>query len=532
MAKGTAMYSVLFLATLYVSTAQGLYNDSTRDYVGIERHGLQVSISRELLLRIESQDQDWHFLPWMRIRTTVVNDTVTEVSCLSGDSIDSFPDGLFDDEQLRRGGFILYMMLGIYAFTLLAFVCNDYFIPTVEIICDTLKIPQNVAAATFMAVATSCPEFFVNVISTFLTESDMGIGTIVGSAVFNALGVAAIGGLAAIRPISIEMRPVTRDVCIYLINVSVLVAIVFDGQIAWYEATVLGVMYVCYFLIMFNSVRLFALADRLTDRWRNRNKDVADIQRGEKEGEKEIEAQPELVFNGLGNNKVIDDFTKGVADVTVEEEEQESLWAYPSDKKLMYQAWWLYCFPVKFLLTMTIPSPVTRKKWWPLTFIMCIVWIGGNSYFVTWSMTVLGHTFFIPDSVMGMTFLAFGGCLPEACAIFIMSRKGEGGIGVSNALGANSLAILFALGMPWLIRTLTLLSQGAEAVVYINSSGIEFIVGSLLIAVISLWVTLYFGKFVLRRLTGSIFLCLYVIFITLALLIETGVILDKAIPLC
>lgn len=57
---------------------------------------------------------------------------------------------------------------------------------------------QNVAAATFMSVATSCPEFFVNVISTFLTGSDMGIGTIVGSAIFNALGVAAIGGLAAI----------------------------------------------------------------------------------------------------------------------------------------------------------------------------------------------------------------------------------------------------------------------------------------------------------------------------------------------
>lgn len=50
-----------------------------------------------------------------------------------------------------------------------------------------------------MAVATSCPEFFVNVISTFLTQSDMGIGTIVGSAIFNALGVAAIGSLAAIR---------------------------------------------------------------------------------------------------------------------------------------------------------------------------------------------------------------------------------------------------------------------------------------------------------------------------------------------
>lgn len=49
-----------------------------------------------------------------------------------------------------------------------------------------------------MAVATSCPEFFVNVISTFLTESSMGIGTIVGSAIFNALGVAAVGGLATV----------------------------------------------------------------------------------------------------------------------------------------------------------------------------------------------------------------------------------------------------------------------------------------------------------------------------------------------
>lgn len=57
---------------------------------------------------------------------------------------------------------------------------------------------QNVAAATFMAVATSCPEFFVNVISTFLTESAMGIGTVMGSAIFNLLGVAAIGSLAAI----------------------------------------------------------------------------------------------------------------------------------------------------------------------------------------------------------------------------------------------------------------------------------------------------------------------------------------------
>lgn len=48
-----------------------------------------------------------------------------------------------------------------------------------------------------MAVATSAPELFVNVIGTFLLGSDIGIGTIVGSSMFNTIGVAAIGGLAA-----------------------------------------------------------------------------------------------------------------------------------------------------------------------------------------------------------------------------------------------------------------------------------------------------------------------------------------------
>lgn len=57
---------------------------------------------------------------------------------------------------------------------------------------------NDVAGATFMATATSAPELFVNVIGTFITEGDIGIGTIVGSAVFNILAIAACCGLSAI----------------------------------------------------------------------------------------------------------------------------------------------------------------------------------------------------------------------------------------------------------------------------------------------------------------------------------------------
>lgn len=58
-----------------------------------------------------------------------------------------------------------------------------------------LHMAEDVAGATFMAVASSSPELFINSVGTFITEGDLGIGTILGSAVFNVLAVPACCGL-------------------------------------------------------------------------------------------------------------------------------------------------------------------------------------------------------------------------------------------------------------------------------------------------------------------------------------------------
>lgn len=105
---------------------------------------------------------------------------------------------------------------------------------------------------------------------------------------------------------------------------------------------------------------------------------------------------------------------------------------------------------------------------------------------------------------------------------------GEGGIGVSNALGANSLAILFALGIPWLIKCLVNLSQGLEQpAVLINSDGIDFVIASLLIAVACLWIVLLIAKFTLRKSVGFVLGVLYLLFIIFAILVETNIILNS-----
>ena len=53
------------------------------------------------------------------------------------------------------------------------------------------------AGASLMAFTTSAPELFTNIVGTFVTESDIGVGTIVGSAMINIFGVCACCGFAA-----------------------------------------------------------------------------------------------------------------------------------------------------------------------------------------------------------------------------------------------------------------------------------------------------------------------------------------------
>ena len=72
------------------------------------------------------------------------------------------------------------------------------------------QLSSDVAGATFMAAGTSSPEFFTNIMGTFVTQTDLGIGTIVGSAVFNIFGVISVCGIFAGRKIPLHWYPITR----------------------------------------------------------------------------------------------------------------------------------------------------------------------------------------------------------------------------------------------------------------------------------------------------------------------------------
>jgi len=68
-------------------------------------------------------------------------------------------------------------------------------------------VPDIVIAATLIAVGTSLPELATSVVAALRREADISVGNIIGSNIFNLLGV--LGLSAAIRPVLVP--PAVRD---------------------------------------------------------------------------------------------------------------------------------------------------------------------------------------------------------------------------------------------------------------------------------------------------------------------------------
>ncbi len=49
-------------------------------------------------------------------------------------------------------------------FGAITIICDDYFVPALDVICERCNLQSDVAGATFMALGSSAPELFASVI--------------------------------------------------------------------------------------------------------------------------------------------------------------------------------------------------------------------------------------------------------------------------------------------------------------------------------------------------------------------------------
>lgn len=372
--------------------------------------------------------------------------------------------------DLNVGTFIVWILLTLYLFLGLAIVCDEYFQISLEIISDVLKLTPDVAGATFLAAGSSAPELFTSIGDTFGSQNSIGLGTIVGSAMFNILIIVAGSAFVAGRDggvLHIDWRPICRDVCFYSFSVVTLVMFFNDSVIQWYEGLIMVLMYFVYVTFMYFNSTIFAMCP--TPEEQEENRDITP------EEKKAIEMVEKMVENTESNELSLHVTSETLgADVTAKVEEGQNIenkdeeddedevdmpflealkekLSMPEDESTMGKA--LHVVSVPFLVAFhcTIPdaSNVRFKKFYVLSFIMSILWIALLCHYMVVLATDCACFLEIDPVIMGILVLAVGTSVPDAIGSMIAAKNGEADMAIANAIGSNVFDILLGLGLPW-----------------------------------------------------------------------------------
>lgn len=111
-------------------------------------------------------------------------------------------------------------------------------------IAKKMGISELVIGLTIVAIGTSAPEFAVTVMSAIGGKSDISVGNIVGSNIFN-LGF-ILGGTALIRSLSTSKTVVYRDGSFLVFGSALLTYFLWDLKLARYEGIILFVLLIGY----------------------------------------------------------------------------------------------------------------------------------------------------------------------------------------------------------------------------------------------------------------------------------------------
>ncbi|XP_048392976.1 sodium/potassium/calcium exchanger 4-like isoform X2 [Stegostoma tigrinum] len=472
-------------------------------------------------------DRKW----WNRKLMVAVTANDTQAKNCTDPAIREFPSDLFTNKERQQGGVLLHIAGAVYMFYALAIVCDDFFVPALEKICERLHLSEDVAGATFMAAGSSAPELFASVIGVFITHGDVGIGTIVGSAVFNILCIIGVCGIFGGQIVYLTQWSVFRDSLYYTISVILLIVFIYDEKIEWWEGLLLIIMYAGYILVMkFNTKIQDCFVSKLTKNVSNGNvigNELEDVQ-STNGVDKEVCAA-EKCDNIENGNIPLDKTTKEGRPENENEPEFTSPFSPPGG--CLNKMKWLSSWPVLFVLFFTVPN-CAKPRWenfFMLTFFMSTIWIAVFSYLMVWMVTVTGYTLGIPDIIMGLTFLAAGTSVPDCMASLIVARQGMGDMAVSNTVGSNVFDILVGLGLPWGLQTIVI---NTGSVVHINSRGLVYSVILLLGSVALTVAGIHVNGWKLDKKLGIYVLVLYAIFLCFSIMIEFNVFTFVNLPMC
>ncbi len=149
---------------------------------------------------------------------------------------------------------LIDLAIVVFCLYVLSQVTEGRFLESLEILSNKWGLTASVAGATLMAIGSSAPELAIAMAAVFNDggeHADVGLGAIVGSAMFNLLFV--IGICAIPKRIDITPKNIIRDVAMYFIAVCWLLWVFVDPNVSLVESMIGVVLYVIYVIYLLMS---------------------------------------------------------------------------------------------------------------------------------------------------------------------------------------------------------------------------------------------------------------------------------------
>jgi len=441
-----------------------------------------------------------------------------------------------------------WWLLILYMFYVMAVVCDDYLVPTVDIMCERWAITEDVAGATLMAFACNGPELLTNTCAIFLTHSKVGMGTIVGSAIFNVLVITGACPLVtATGVLDIPMGTFLRDALFSAVSIALLAWAL--PVIDLFRASVLFGFAFVYVYVVAKFRTWFGEPDgvhlkELEQKILSREEKVAELR--DKFAGRKFERSQSEDWRGappLPNKRRSQSFDTeqghyqrlgGFArQVSVE----QAYTTGPQDRREFWDAerlppggsearsklketrsimsgfracvHYLLVYPTALALYWTIPDVKveSKKSRYIVAFFLSMAWLSGTAWIVCLGSDWINLYWGIPQSFLGLTLAAVGTSFPNLFASMITARAGRGPIAVSNALGSNVQNVFLVLALPIWIRVL----QKGEYVMTGNDINVSIVWMAVTLGVVV--VSVAAQKFQLTTEAGWFFMIVYFAFV-------------------
>ncbi len=160
-----------------------------------------------------------------------------------------------DDEELEGAGTsvpmsLLYLSVGLVGL----YFGSEWLLEGAVAIAESLGMEQHIIGLTIVAFGTSAPELVASCVAAYRQQTDISIGNLIGSNIFNICAV--LGITAMVKPVGIDQAIMDSDMFWMLaISLAILPMMLFGKKIGRFKGFLLVSTYVVYISLLVISAK-------------------------------------------------------------------------------------------------------------------------------------------------------------------------------------------------------------------------------------------------------------------------------------